>query len=251
MTSYLSESIAKKNAGRPLKTYLWRVELPQLIRNNRGTNEFRAMTQARQKVANTSLGQNEPDTKDINHRISSISAPMESFGTDEVPENNSRWVSAQRKSINELTMEVQEYEDMKTLQYFQLWNAMIMNRDGTYNPPAFWKRNIVVYRLSAASKLAVSRHIYRESFVNSIGDIQSDYETADILKYSVSFSVDDILHDIFDIEDQVTGAEKKLLKRRINFQYDDPANIDSFLGAEPIDDAYNVFDNVINRVPGL
>lgn len=252
MVSSISDSLSRKNAGRPLKSYMWSVKLPDLVyEDRRGQDVSTAMRRARRNHLSSNIGSSFINLRDINHRVHSISMPFETFGTRDVPEGNHRWVSIDRKELTEFTMEIHEYEDMQTLKYLHQWMNRIQNQDGTYNPPAFFKKDIQVYRLSDANLMEVSLHKYHDCTLTSINDVTADYESSEIARYNVNFSVDNVSHTVFNIEEQISHSERQLLKNRIDFEYDDPANIRNFLQGRPIDDAYNVFDNVIDRVPGL
>lgn len=251
MTSIIADALARKKTGRPQKTYLWRMRFPDLSSTQHVASSTSAIEKAKAKYLNNTNMRVDFDMRDINHRVMSVNAPFLNVNVESALHENSMWHYGTRNEITELTVELEDYEDALAFQYLQLWRSMIMNNDGTYNPPAFYKRNIDLFRMTS-TKLDLMLHRYTGCFISAITDVASDYETTGILRYNVTLTIDDVESKTFaNIEAQTTQAERALLRKRIQFGGDDPVNMRELLQGEPIDDAYNVFDNVISRVPGL
>ena len=158
----------KRNAF-PLKTYLWYMELPNTIKNFEG------------------------DVFEINSRIISVNLPYPTFETEKQIQGNSWWYYARSVDIGVITLEIIEHEDGKSFEYFQAWQQMIANKNGTFNPPKFYKKNIRFYRLDQTkNKLIVD--VYEGYFISGISDVTNDYESNGLVKFTITLTGDAVQH---------------------------------------------------------
>lgn len=161
--------IDTKRRASPMKSYLWYVELPIDIENFDG------------------------EVFEINSRISSINIPYPTFETDKEVQGNSWWYYAKSIDIGSITLEIVEHEDGKSFEYFQAWQKMIANQNGTFNPPKYYKKNVRVFRLDQArNKLIVD--VYEGYFISGISDLANDYESNNLVKFTVTLTGDNVRH---------------------------------------------------------
>lgn len=133
------------------------------------------------------------DPEEINHRVFSIDIPFTSFDTAKNTHGTSFWYSAKHNDIGSISMRIDEMEDNATLTYLQSWFNRIKNKNGTYNPPAFYKRNIRLIRLSGSKEeLTVSDYV--GCFPTSISEVSLSNDNGGITQYNVTLSVDDVTH---------------------------------------------------------
>jgi len=252
MGQMLADVLARKKRARPQKSYMWRVVLPDITNTDHiSSSSSRAVARAKSLVDTYAFDGGGIDMADINHRVMSINAPFLNIQMEQVNQHNTVWHRPTRNEISEFTMEVEDYEDALTFKYLDYWRKTIQNPDGTYNPPAFFKRRLILHRMAASSNLDLMTHIYSGCSLSAISELASDYESSTILRYNVTFTVDDVHTVISDISNISDEAERALLRKHIHFAGSDPADLRNFFEGEVVDDAYNVFDNVIARVPGL
>lgn len=161
--------IDTKRTENPLKSFMWYVELPHDIVGFEG-NVF-----------------------DLNSRISSISTPYNTLETGRETQGNSFWYFAKSIDIGSITLEIVEHEDGLSYDYFEKWQQMIANSNGTFNPPKYYKRDLTFFRLDT-TKTKVISDTYQGYFVSGISDVANDYETNGLVKYTVTLTGDSVQH---------------------------------------------------------
>jgi len=159
----LSEAMGKKREQSPQYDFLWRVELPSLS----------------------------IDPRDINHRIETFDSPFFQLDSKKVTNKNSFWYTASNNDLGSINLTVHDMEDGATLRYFNEWYNMIVNPDGTYNPPATYKKPVKFFRLSTTQK-DLHSYTYRGFFVTEIQTLSNSYENNDFTKYSITLTGDTI-----------------------------------------------------------
>jgi hypothetical protein len=181
----------------PQKSYMWRVELPDLSDRSRlsgvsyDPNSFR--------LADRLRALNVMQQQMLSQRVTSISIPFSTVETDKAISENSYWYYAKQNDIGQIEFEMQEFEDGYTLQWLTAWQQlMIRSEHGTYNPPVVYKKDLKFYRLSA-NKKDIHMHVYKGYFISGIADMSNDYEANDIVRYSVQLTGDSVEHNIFSV----------------------------------------------------
>lgn len=96
------------------------------------------------------------NSKKVGERIIEVEIPMPELTSAATPQGNSNWYYVNTDDIGNITMKILEGEDHLTTNYFNNWRNKIVNPDGTYNPPKLYKKNIIVYQLSATLKVSKS-----------------------------------------------------------------------------------------------
>ena len=165
----MAEAMGRKRDQSPQYDFLWRVELPD-------------------------IGGVSP--MDINHRIETFDSPFFELETTKVTAKTSFWYSASNNDIGEINMTVHDMEDGATLEYFLKWYKLIVNDDGTYNPPVNYKKPIKFHRLNALNQETLHSYTYLEYFVTAIQTLSNTYESNDFTKYNITLAGDSIKHDI-------------------------------------------------------
>lgn len=168
MRQRLQEAISRKRKTTPMKSYSWHIELPFL-------NGF------------------EGDHFDISTRILSVNLPYNNFSTDKEMHQNSYWYYANGVDIGDITIEVMEFEDCKTFEYFEYWQNMISNSNGTFNPPKFYKKDVNFYRLDGLKRQIINDK-YQGYFVSGISEVSNDYDTNDVVRYTITLTGDSVTH---------------------------------------------------------
>ena len=169
----MAQAMGKKREQSPQYDFLWKVELPE--------------------VSNVS-------PEDINHRIETFDSPFFELETTKVTAKNSFWYSASNNDVGQISMTVHDMEDGATLQYFLEWYKLIVNNDGTYNPPATYKKPIKFHRLSARYQEILHTYTYLQFFVTDIQTLSNTYESNDFTKFNVTLTGDSVKHDIISDE---------------------------------------------------
>jgi len=197
MTYNIADVMSQKRNDSPMRSYLWRVLLPDLtvgLQNN-GVTYGDGVSNAKDLFS----GSNRIN-HDLSTRIVNMSIPFSTVETDKGIKGNSFWYYAKSNDIGSINFEMHEYEDGLTLQYIQAWQNLMFNSDGTYNAPSVYKKDIIFYRLSS-NKEDVVIHTYNDYFVSGVADINNDYEGNDIVRYAISLTGDSVEHRIVGLDD--------------------------------------------------
>lgn len=197
MTYNIADVMSQKRNDSPMRSYLWRVLLPDLTigLNNNGATYGDGVNTAKDLFS----GANRLN-HDLSTRIVNMSIPFSTVETDKGTKGNSFWYYAKSNDIGGINFEMYEYEDGLTLQYIQAWQNLMSNSDGTYNAPSIYKKDIIFYRLSS-DKEDVVIHTYNDYFISGVGDINNDYEGNDIVKYAISLTGDSVEHQTISLDD--------------------------------------------------
>jgi len=209
MTYNIADVITQKQSESPMRSYLWRVLLPDLTvgLQNSGAVYGDGVRDAEILFATTSN-----INQDLSTRVTNITIPFSNIETDKAIKGNSFWYYAKQNDIGNISFEIHEHEDGKTLQYFEAWQNLMGNTDGTYNAPVIYKQNVKFYRLSS-NKQDIVVHTYAGYFVSGIADLSNDYESNDIVKYAINLTGDSVKHETFSVAGlkTVTTKENTLL----------------------------------------
>lgn len=167
--------------AKPQKSYLWVVELPDL------------------KIPN------KDEHREVSLRIISATIPFNSFENNKIPFGNSYQYTTRSVDIGALTLELLEMEDGKTVEYFLNWQQLMSpsvdptkyKRQSVFAVPSKYKRQIVLYRMNE-EKNNVIRFIYTGCFPLKISDSNNGYDTNDVVKHTVTFSVDSFTFQVLE-----------------------------------------------------
>lgn len=207
-TSTIGDALARKKKQSPQYDFLWRIELPSLEEQN----SVGALDGFLSEIIQGTNTQSD----EINHRVMSVDTPFFQLDTKKVSNKNSFWYTASNNDIGALAITVHELEDGKTLQYFENWKSLIINEDGTYNPPAFYKRPIRFYRMSA-TKLDLHEYIYEGFFISEISTMNNVYDGNGITTYSISFTGDTLRYKFVDgdvVRGKVLAKEAEIFAKQ-------------------------------------
>lgn len=199
-----SETIAKAIVSRdvdpPQMEYLWRVELPALETLGDGSGGDALIT-----YRNTFLSEREQD-RVAAYYASTIAAELVSLRVYEVTAGLHSYVdrkaihkvghrhAADHVEMGSVSMTIEESEDGLTLGYFTEWmNRIGIKKDGYRNPPAYYKKNLKVYKRKADQTDGVMSE-YFGFYPAEISAPQMSYDGSQILQYTVTFHGDDVIH---------------------------------------------------------
>lgn len=204
-TSTIGRALSKKKQQSPQYDYMWRVELPNLDVAIPGNFIGNFME---------SIGLfGTPSPEDINHRVTSFDSPFFQLDTKKVTNRNTFWYTASNNDIGSITFNIHEMEDGKTLQYLVGWQNLIINEDGTYNPPAFYKKPVRFYRLSATT-LDLHEYVYEGFFISEIATMNNTYDGNEVTTYNVTLTGDNISYNFMEgatVRQRVMAKELELL----------------------------------------
>jgi hypothetical protein len=180
----------------PMKSFLWRVELPDLSLginndsfsiNSDAVDSIDELYKIDQTIHTT-----------LSKRVSTISIPFVTIETDKSIIGNSYWYYGKQNDIGSISFEILEYEDGLSYKFMDTWKSLMVNPNGTYNPPVAYKRDVKFYRLNS-TKSDIIIHTYKGYFVSGIADINNDYETNEIVKFSINLTGDEVSTERFPI----------------------------------------------------
>ena len=191
----LINAIKRRTSKPPLKSYLWRMELPVL------------------DAGGYSSGISLEDQREVSSRILSVSVPYNIMETDKAMHGNSFWYFPTSSDIGSITIEVMEYEDGLSYRYFDAWQKMIANNNGTFNPPNFYKRKVNFFRLNS-NKDDVLIDTYSGYFVSGIGESSNDYESNNIVRLTVTLTGDSVTRTIKSVAGKEQGFESAINKSK-------------------------------------
>lgn len=215
----------------PMFNYNWYVSLPSLMPPPQAACPF---PNTGADIDGTPLALRDevimlltPDLHKLNIRVTSVEVPVISYEPMKNTIGSRTFYTAGRGDMGTITMTIDEMEDGFTLRYLMAWmdiignekavvNAMdagdsysvAMGKVGYHNAPACYKRSIIVGK-TASSGLDTHMSELKGCFPISIGNISHNYEDAGITAYSVTFAIDDVIHEFY------SEAEVKDLTNRM------------------------------------
>lgn len=196
MSFNISDVMSQKRSESPMRSYLWRVLLPDLTE---GLQNPSAVYGDGVRDAEILFATTSNINQDLSSRVVNMTIPFSTIETDKAVTGNSFWYYAKQNDIGNISFEMYEHEDGKTLQYVQAWQNLMNNTNGTYNSPSIYKKKLIFYRLSS-NKQDLVVHTYSGYFVSGIADISNDYETNDIVKYAINLTGDSVAHETHNLE---------------------------------------------------
>lgn len=257
--STIKDALARKKQQNPQYDYMWRVELPDITKPPMGRGIYDEMSTSVESTINAVKSGNIGNVMDqmssslsyfnsllrgiqpgpggamdtLNHRVSNFDSPFFQMDTKKITHQNSFWYSASNNDIGSINMTIDEFEDGLTYEYLNGWKNLIINADGTYNPPSYYKRNIKFIRMSATS-LDLHVFYYRGYFINEVNNIQNNYEGNDITQYSAIFTGDSMEHipiSPSEVRSRVARAETSIM---LQDWANDKFRVDGMSGAEKV-----------------
>lgn len=256
MSRTIKDALARKQTQSPQYDYLWRVELPDLSLPTADT-----MSASVGGIANSSLGDignamantalsilsgklnAQGGMQELNHRVNAMDTPYFQMDTKKITDKNTFWYSASNNDIGSINMTIDEMEDGLTYDYLNSWKNLIIRDDGTYNPPAMYKKDIKFIRLSA-THLDLHVFNYKGYFLNEIQNIQNNYEGNNVTQYNCVFTGDGIEYNPIPssmVKTMVHSAEASIM---LQDWANDQFRFDGFSGSERVkvlSDLSNIF----------
>lgn len=192
------KSLVRRRNSEPARSYLWAVELPNLgiaPANGKKSKSFQAAENDRRNAI-------EPvNLQLLNTLVTSFNAPLFSFETDKVTDGNTFWYRATHNDISNISITIEEQQDGIVWKYLNSWKNLIIHSGGGYNPPSYYKRDIVFYRLDM-SKRVFQTFTYSNYFISEVSDVSNDYNSDEAVSYTVSFTGDSLI-----AVDTISGSE--------------------------------------------
>jgi hypothetical protein len=273
--SKIADAIARKKQQLPQYEYLWRVELPTL--GTTGINpSVNLMGIVNQSTPLRQIGEQVPspvkrigeqifdyfnkqsviqstNLDELSHRVTSIDAPMPSIESKKNTHKGSFVYTASNNEIGSLTLKMDEMEDGLTLDYITTWMNLITRDDGFYNPPAIYKRDIKIIRMSS-TELDIHVSTYHGYFPTEVSPVSYSYDSNGILQYSITLTGDSVSHKIIPASQvrQIIEAEQSKIMNGYSSQ--DGFGVGGFssvLGAAGMiinNDKFSKIINTVNKV---
>lgn len=236
--AHVADAMARKTEQLPQFDYLWRVELPDIggigaldpegiaalntssaAKKVTGTSEPSIIQQIQEKANGFLTAKRDADSGTqrsnkavrglmlanssgsvLSHRVYSIDFPYQNFETDKFNYGSASIHYATRNDVGSLSFVIDEYEDGDSLRYLEAWRALIANPDGTYNPPAAYKRDIKLIKM-ANSGIDLHVSVYKGCFPAEIGTSGFSYDSGSITQYNVTLSGDKVEHYLIPATD--------------------------------------------------
>ena len=200
--SHISDAIERKKEQLHQMDYNWRVILPSLgndgyidptgqVDKNTGSDAFKILN-------NPALW------SDVTHRVYEAELPEYSFETKANQFATGIWFSGESRSIGNISLNVDEMEDGQTLRYFDQWKSLIRNNNGTYNPPAVYKRLFMHFQ-TAGVGIDLTYSLYTGVFPADIQPVSWSNDGNNVRQYRITFSCDNVTH--FFLPANVVKAE--------------------------------------------
>lgn len=197
-----------KDEQNPQMEYNWVIRLPDIFTN--GAN------------VETPSSYNDPNftmvPEQIEHRIDSVTAPYNNFEAEKNTDGTSFSYTAKHGDIGQLILVVDEYEDGATVSYFTEWQRKIRNNDGSHNPPAFYKENVLLYDIDSI-KLSTNSTIYQGIWPVSIEPTGRNQQGNGKIQYTITLSVDSVMHLRIppqQVLERLNNAQRQLIEDSID-----------------------------------
>ena len=212
MTTHVRQVLRKKKNQNPQYEWAWRVILPQLQYVTNVNDRLIVDEQvipaggpvpANQQVNNMldmKVNEELRDPSEIDHRIVSIDVPFTQYDTRKNIDGSAFMYTASNSDIGNVTLRVDEMEDGLTLKYFLAWQGLIENEDGSKNLPYFYKRDIVLWRMTASGR-DTHISIYQGYFPTEIAPASYNYESGGIMQHTITCTGDDVAHAFVTADD--------------------------------------------------
>lgn len=192
----MKDILDKKRVSAPQQGHLWTVRLPDLSLNQ--YKEGLKFHPDSFKQIEGLINEDPFVRDDLGARVVNISLPFSTVVSEKETDGNSYWYFAKHNDIGSITFDILEFEDQKTLRWLNAWQSLMINPDGTYNPPAVYKNDITFHRYNAGKK-QIMTSVYKNYFVTAINDVQNDYDSNEIMRYNVTLTGDSVEHNIFSL----------------------------------------------------
>lgn len=192
----IEDVVARKLKQKPQLDYMWRVTLPALndMPDSTGVlSSYRASHVSPIAMNRDNVAGSLTTAQEVSDRVIEVNQPFVSFKVEDATYGPVNTSGAGAGDIGTMTLIIDEHEDGYTLRYINQWMGMIANSDKSRNPPAYYRRNISFLRLGA-DESPISTDTYIDCFPIEINPVANSYENNDVLKYSVTISVDDVKH---------------------------------------------------------
>lgn len=182
------KSLKKTSRSEPAKGYLWHVALPDLTNTPQpaNTESIKEAERRWKSGPNRNI-----DMELINTLVTDMTTPYFEFETGKVTNGSSFWFEAKHNDISNITITIEEQESGIVYQYLKNWGDLIVNQDGSYNPPNFYKRPIFFYRLNMV-KAEFQAFQYEDYFITEISSRSNTYGSVEAVTYDVSFKGDSL-----------------------------------------------------------
>lgn len=201
MFEELKEHVDKKLYDQPKRSYLWAVYLPDLTTPPEGLESDAGSASDIEE----DFGISAESHTDLLHRITSVSLPFIEFDSETHPHHNKKVSYVSGYGINsDLSLDVIDTDDNLALRYFNAWKNLIKNEDGTFNPPSFYKRNLVYRHLSPSMETLINIK-YKGVFPTQISDLTLKYESNELVTLTVSLKCDQL--ELADYEEMAVDKE--------------------------------------------
>ena len=187
----IADALARKQQSLPQLDYLFMVELPSI--GSVGSFDPTSNNSMTKNISRDSSQSYKIDPEEISHRVYAVNAPFVSHETVKYSAGQGFFYHARSTDISSMNMKIDEYEDGLTLNYLIDWQKMIKNPDSSYNPPAYYKRDIRVIKISGTN-LALHYSIYKGFFPADIAPSSFNHDSGGVLQYDVNFVGDGVDH---------------------------------------------------------
>lgn len=215
------KAIEQKKNLQHAREYLWRVELPNPIDFPEPPFDSQSFEYAKEIVRyGMSSRYTDEIIEELGTRVTSIETPFFTVDSDKTTRGSTFWYRAMHNDIDTVTItmeEVYQQDRPTTRQYLNDLKSLIVNSNGTYNPPFFYKQDFVFYALNT-QKLDVEGIRFKGYFISEVSSRENNYDTNDIKVYTARFTGDsseDIFIDEGKVKDTLGKIDDDLISRQL------------------------------------
>lgn len=210
-----------------LRNYLWKIELPQLSSpsNNESSGILDSIKNAATEVISnaikTTIGGNNVLPTGFVPKVVSASVPFPSLGTNSVTYQGWSYAFPTNEKLNALVCNVWADENGFALAYYFSWYNSIRNRDGTFNYPINYERDVPIGLYRTDGSLAIQL-IAKGVFPTELSQIDlSDGSNGSAFKaFRITFNVNEIgitkingARDFLGVVGKATGITSNISNR--------------------------------------
>lgn len=138
--------------------------------------------------------------------IDSITAPFPTFDTKNVYTNGIYSPSASKRNTISISVKFIELETQEIGTYLYSWLRSIQNEDGTYNPPAIYKKTVVISPLN--SKMAeTTTYTLKGAYLSEVSPVSYDYDSTGNVYYEATMVCDDVIYGTTSSSNDMTSQD--------------------------------------------
>ena len=151
------------------------------------------------------------DTFKISPRVRLIDCPFDRIEQESEVVGNSKWYFAKTADIGNINITIMEGEDGLTEKWGRTWMQRVINSDGSFNPPSFYKQSIIV-QLTRTDGYVIKQFTYQGYYPLGMQNLSLSYEQSEVLAYEFEFNGDSVKIEDIDAPQQAVPENRRFFK---------------------------------------